>query len=228
MASKNVDQLFEEFSRVSGENLMDRASGPAGAMDAAVGHAASAGGAEGVTGNAASAFNPSGEASIGQDYHSPSQFSASSGSGGGIGSTLESAASTIFGGALGLIPLVAGLFGSGSSSPTPLQKYSMPSPISFEAADTGSGLSEADYGQTGMPRMYSEGSDSGSGAQGGNAAPSSGSNSAGGSGAGAPQVNVSVQAMDAQSFMDYSGEIAKAVRGAMLNLGSINDVVNEL
>jgi hypothetical protein len=34
--------------------------------------------------------------------------------------------------------------------------------------------------------------------------------------------------MDAQSFLDNSEQIARAVRGAMLNLGSINDVVNEL
>ncbi|SPE39712.1 conserved hypothetical protein [Candidatus Sulfopaludibacter sp. SbA3] len=39
---------------------------------------------------------------------------------------------------------------------------------------------------------------------------------------------MNVQAMDAQSFMDYSSQIAQAVRGAMLNLNSVNDVVSEL
>jgi hypothetical protein len=34
--------------------------------------------------------------------------------------------------------------------------------------------------------------------------------------------------MDAQSFMNYSGDIAKAVREAMLNLSSLNDVVADL
>jgi hypothetical protein len=37
-----------------------------------------------------------------------------------------------------------------------------------------------------------------------------------------------VQAMDARSFLDRSGDIAAAVRDAMLNMNSINDVVNEL
>jgi hypothetical protein len=46
--------------------------------------------------------------------------------------------------------------------------------------------------------------------------------------ASSPQVTVSVQAMDAQSFMDYSGQIANAVRSAMLNMSSLNDVVNDL
>jgi hypothetical protein len=34
--------------------------------------------------------------------------------------------------------------------------------------------------------------------------------------------------MDAQSFLDRSSDIAQAVRSAMLNMSSINDVVNEL
>jgi hypothetical protein len=34
--------------------------------------------------------------------------------------------------------------------------------------------------------------------------------------------------MDSQSFLDRSQDIAQAVRQAMLNLSSINDVVNEL
>jgi hypothetical protein len=37
-----------------------------------------------------------------------------------------------------------------------------------------------------------------------------------------------VQAMDARSFLDRSNDIAAAVRDAMLNMNSINDVVNEL
>jgi hypothetical protein len=43
-----------------------------------------------------------------------------------------------------------------------------------------------------------------------------------------PQITVNVQAMDAQSFLDRSDDLAKAVRAAMLNMSSINDVVNEL
>jgi hypothetical protein len=39
---------------------------------------------------------------------------------------------------------------------------------------------------------------------------------------------VNVQAMDSQSFLDHSSDIAQAVRNAMLNMSSINDLVSEL
>jgi hypothetical protein len=44
----------------------------------------------------------------------------------------------------------------------------------------------------------------------------------------APQITVQVSAMDSQSFMDRSTDIANAVREAMLNLHPINDVVASL
>jgi hypothetical protein len=44
----------------------------------------------------------------------------------------------------------------------------------------------------------------------------------------APHVTVNVSAMDSQSFMDRSADIANAVREAMLNLHPINDVVANL
>jgi hypothetical protein len=106
---------------------------------------------------------------------------------------------------LGLVPLVTtlfGLFGGGDDpAPSPLVKYAMPARVNFEAAETADGMASVDYGQSGAPRSYA-------------AAPQ--------------QVNVTVQAMDARSFLDRSSDIAAAVREAMLNLNSINDVVNEL
>jgi hypothetical protein len=39
---------------------------------------------------------------------------------------------------------------------------------------------------------------------------------------------VQVHAMDSQSFMDHSQEIAQAVRQAMLNMHSVNDVMSDL
>ncbi len=39
---------------------------------------------------------------------------------------------------------------------------------------------------------------------------------------------VQVQAMDSQSFMDHSQDIAQAVRQAMLNMNSLNDVILDL
>lgn len=136
--------------------------------------------------------------------------------GGGIGSV----ASTVLKSALGAIPLVSGLmglFGGGdSAAPPPLVKYALPPSVAFEAADTSSGLSMVDYGQSGTPRAYEPQTQA---ATGNSAATQSTSTS---------QITVNVQAMDARSFLDRSSDIAAAVREAMLNLNSINDVVNDL
>jgi hypothetical protein len=51
---------------------------------------------------------------------------------------------------------------------------------------------------------------------------------ASGSEAGAAQTTENLQTVGAQWFMDHSADIAAAVRNAMLNLSSINDVVNGL
>lgn len=44
----------------------------------------------------------------------------------------------------------------------------------------------------------------------------------------APTITVNVQAMDSQSFLDRREDIARAVREAMLQSHSLNDVVSEL
>jgi len=153
--------------------------------------------------------------------------SSSSSSSGGIGSTLESVASTVLKSGLGLVPLIGGLiglFGGGDSTPAPtLEKYAMPASIAFEGADTGAGVTAADYDQMGMARTYGGDGAASSSAPPSTAAPASTSNSASPS-----QITVNVQAMDARSFLDRSSDIAAAVRDAMLNLNSINDVVNDL
>ena len=133
----------------------------------------------------------------------------------GVGATIGSIAETVLEGGLGVVPLIsglAGLFGGGDSeAPPPLTKYVMPSAISFQSAESGGRLVASDSDQTGAPRRYEPQPDG-----------------IGPAAAPAPQITVNVQAMDARSFMDYSGEIAQAVRGAMLNLSSLNDVVNDL
>ena len=102
----------------------------------------------------------------------------------------------------------------------------MPPALTFDKAETqGGGMSDAVYDQMGMPR------DLGSGQA--NYAPSGDQSSAvatpSGTTAAAPaQITVNVQAMDARSFLDRSSDIAAAVRHAMLNLNSINDVVSDL
>jgi hypothetical protein len=124
---------------------------------------------------------------------------------------------------MGAVPLVAallGLFGGGNDEekPAPLVKYAMPERREFQAAATGSGFAEVDYDQAGMPRVYERRVEPAGRA----AAPEQGP-------AGAlPPITVNVQAMDARSFLDRSSEIAAAVREAMLNLNSINDVVTDL
>ena len=132
----------------------------------------------------------------------------------GAASEALAIATTVLESGLGVIPLVTGLIGlfsGGDSTPAPLTKYAMPGKIDFEGADTGSGTSDMDYDQMGTPRPYNAASAASSPAS----SPAS-------------QITVNVQAMDSQSFLDHSNDIAQAVRNAMLNLSSINDVVSNL
>jgi hypothetical protein len=258
MDNKTEERLLNVFSEASGKSSGGTQASDADEMLTAGERSRADSAAEYTSSPAeASSFGASLDGGAGQSYHGTSGSASASGSssGGGIGSTIESVAGSVFGGALGLVPLVGslfGLFGSKSTQQPAFQKYEMPSSISFEAADTSSGLANADYGQMGLPRLYdssdSGASSAGNGASSGSVAtntsvgssapaasssqdPSSGSPggvTAGGGGSSTPQISVNVQAMDAQSFMSYSGEIAKAVRDAMLNLSSINDVVTEL
>jgi hypothetical protein len=202
-----------------------------------------AGSTSGVLADAAAsvALGPTGDAADSQSYaatpvgtstragaESPAQTS------GGTGSTIESAVTTFLEGGLGIVPLVSGLmglFGGGNSAPPQLEKYQQPSSIDFVSADTPNGLAGADYDQLGMPRLAdtavgttTTASTSGGG---GSSAAAAGSG-AGQSGTASPQVTVNVQAMDAQSILDRSGDIAQAVRSAMMNMSTINDVINDL
>jgi hypothetical protein len=117
------------------------------------------------------------------------------------------------GGILGgftLSPIVRGLmslFGGGGddSAPAVLPKYVAPPSVSVSGGltDGTSGLVGVDYGQNGQPRAMTN-----SGSQ--------------------TQVTVNIQAMDSQSFLDRSDDIARAVKRAMLESSSLNDVVSEL
>lgn len=131
----------------------------------------------------------------------------------GGGSAISGAGSTasgILGHGLGLLsPIVSGimsLFGVGSSSSsTALPYYTAPPSVQF--SDTLRAVTPA-------PAVASGGA-AGAGATAGGVNTTSSS----------PQVTVNVSAMDSQSFMDRSSDIANAVRQAMLNLHPINDVV---
>ncbi len=125
-------------------------------------------------------------------------------SGQSIGSTLLD----VFGAGLGLSPLISGiaslfLGGSDRSMPAPLTKFALPPSLQANGgvSESGGQTFAVDNPQGGLPR----------------AAPAS-----------APaQITVQVQAMDSQSFLDHSGDIAMAVRQAMLESSVLNDVVRE-
>ncbi|MGD0296172.1 MAG: hypothetical protein ABSE86_03595 [Bryobacteraceae bacterium] len=133
------------------------------------------------------------------------QSTTTKGSGGESGGTLGGIASSILGS--GLSPIISGLislFGGSSTqnltAPTP---FMLPPAVNYQAGLTGSGqIAPVDSGQTGQPRIQSANS--------------------------APQVTVQVNAMDSQSFLDHSDDIANAVKSALLNSHSLSDVIGDL
>lgn len=131
----------------------------------------------------------------------------STSSGTSAGDTVASIATSILGGGLGLIPLISGLvglFGGGSAStPAPLATYTAPNSISFEGQES--------------PSANTTSWTASQGSQGGTPTAAS-----------TPQITVQVNALDSQSFMDHSQDIARAVRSAMLSANSLNDVVSDL
>jgi hypothetical protein len=219
MDSTTQDKLYETFLAASGQQDSDAG----GALDSGAEIASSLS----DTVNQIGQLQGSDEAPPAESGGGSSSSSASTGSGGG--STAESIASTVLESGLGMVPLIVGLLGlfEGGGTPAPtLEKYAMPERQYFEGADTGGDMSDADYDQMGMPRTYSATPDGTSPPASAAATPSGNGSAA--SSAGGAQITVNVQAMDSQSFLDHSNDIAQAVRAAMLNSNSINDVVNNL
>jgi hypothetical protein len=204
MARETQETLFEHFRSIAADSLTSLSDFTQMSSDNRAGVTAS-------------------DTTIPEIGHPPPLTSSSAysrGNNSGFGTAAE-----MFGGGLGIVPLVSGLlhlFGGARSAPPVLTKYQMPQTLDFVAAEKGSGVAEASFNQIGSPEFSGSGVDSLAGLS-----PNNTSGSATGS-ARAPQINVSVQAMDAQSFLDHSADIAQAVRHAMLNLSSINDVVNDL
>ncbi|HEV1287596.1 MAG TPA: hypothetical protein VNU44_19895 [Bryobacteraceae bacterium] len=122
---------------------------------------------------------------------------------GSVGNTLLD----VLGLGSGLSPLISGLVslfgGGGGGQTTAVTPYIQPLPVHLTAGFTGSaagGASGVDYGEGGQPRQTTAAS-----AQ--------------------QQITVQVQAMDSQSFLDRSNDIAAAVRKAMLETSALNDVI---
>jgi hypothetical protein len=143
--------------------------------------------------------------------------SGSSGSSGA--SDALSTVSQVLGGGLSLLPLVSiftSLFGGGQAQqPAPLVPYSMPPALNLETTTNGQDVT---YGENGLPK----GSNQPAANQQTVSQPTTSAASS------TQQITVQVQAMDSQSFLDHSDDIAQAVRQAMLNMSSLNDVVNDL
>lgn len=108
-----------------------------------------------------------------------------------------------------LATAMASLFG-GNSTPAPLPAYGLPLPATINAT-----LNSA------TPNAAASNTTTAGGVS---AQPAAGSGQAGST----PQITVNVTAMDSQSFMDHSTDIANAVREAMLNMHPINGVVASL
>jgi hypothetical protein len=122
---------------------------------------------------------------------------------GSVGNTLLD----VLGLGSGLSPLISGLVslfgGGGGGQTTAVTPYIQPLPVNLSAGFNGSaagGASGVDYGEGGQPRQTTAAS-----AQ--------------------QQITVQVQAMDSQSFLDRSNDIAAAVRKAMLETSTLNDVI---
>ncbi|HXE64156.1 MAG TPA: hypothetical protein VN519_11485 [Bryobacteraceae bacterium] len=103
-----------------------------------------------------------------------------------------------------LISGIAGLFGGGNSQPAPLPVYVPPPPVSIDAVLRADSQAPLAGGQASVASAASS-------------TPPAAAN-----------ITVNVSAMDSQSLMDRSYDIASAVREAMLNLHPINDVVASL
>lgn len=129
------------------------------------------------------------------------------GSGSSLGGKVASTASHALGSLNVLSPIVSGLlslFGNHAAAPAPLPVYAPPAPVAIDAVLRAGTPSAAVTAAAPTP-----------------AAPAQ-------QPAYAPQIIVNVSAMDSRSFMDRSGDIASAVREAMLNNHPINGVISDL
>lgn len=145
-------------------------------------------------------------------------------------------ASSLFGGALGFLsPVISGLMGlfkGSGSTPATLPVYTPPPPISLDGMLRAPAASNNQQGPNAVttPQQSVSTNLTTNTNQTTNANQTSNTNQMSSSNQTtySPQITVQVNAMDSQSFMDRSHDIASAVREAMLNNHPINGVVTDL
>ena len=119
--------------------------------------------------------------------------------------------SGLLGSGLGLVPLglrIAGLFRKRRAEPQSFSPFELPPSLSLEVANTDNilaGFPRLARKQTGEIKVIRQETP-----------------------AAQPQITVNVNAMDTQSFLDRSEDIAGALRDAMLHMHPVNDVIGEL
>ena len=129
----------------------------------------------------------------------------------GAGLTRKSGLGNLFKGGLGLVPLglkIAGLFRGNKQETQAFPSFELPPSLSLEVANTDNvlrGFPRVTRGEGEKVRLVEE-----------RPTPTQ------------PQVVVNISAMDTQSFLDRSQDIAGAVRDAMLHMHPINDVISEV
>ena len=219
-----IDKELEEILSAEHERITSRQRGESGSDLAVI---------RGLAGSEAQAPNTAASPVMNSLPAKPITANEKTARGSTVGANIGSAARDFAGSRLNAMPLIStlvGLFSSGEDPepPPPLIKYAMPRTIHVSAAnshDVDGYLESVDYGQDGIARAYSDSASARPKLLGGEAPASPSSNS---TNLTAPQIVVNVQAMDSRSFLDHSGEIAQAVREAMLNMHALNDVVSEL
>jgi hypothetical protein len=157
------------------------------------------------------------------------QTKSSGSSGSSAASDAVSTVSSVLGGGLSLLPLISiftSLFGGGQAQqPAPLVPYSMPPALNLQ---TTTNDQDVTYGENGLPKTANQPSTNQPAANQQTSSQPAGSQPASTGASSTQQITVQVQAMDSQSFLDHSDDIAQAVRRAMLNMSSLNDIVNDL
>ena len=115
-----------------------------------------------------------------------------------------------------LVSEISSLFGGGEQPtppPPPLVRYALPPTLQYEGAVMRGGeVVNYDYNDRGGIRTVNSSQNTA-----GQSIPTS-----------SQQVVIQVNAMDSKSFLDHSDDIARAVRAAILNSSSLNDVISEM